>query len=88
MALGAKADRRGADRAVFNRGDRGEPRRGGWVLSVMLDKVAAKWVTESSQDPLILAGVTVLLLMVRVWRVWLLRAARRRCDPMEALRCE
>jgi ABC-type antimicrobial peptide transport system permease subunit len=60
----------------------------GLVLSLIFDRLAVKWVTESSQDPLILAGVTVLLLMVAALAC--LAPARRAAsvDPMEALRYE
>jgi ABC-type lipoprotein release transport system permease subunit len=60
----------------------------GLVLSLIFDKLAVKWLTESSQDPLILAGVTVLLLTVAALAC--LAPARRAAsvDPMEALRYE
>jgi ABC-type antimicrobial peptide transport system permease subunit len=60
----------------------------GLVLSLIFDKVAAKWVTESSRDPLILAGVT--LLLVAVAGLASLAPARRAAsvDPMEAPRYE
>ena len=60
----------------------------GLVLSLIFDRLAVKWVTESSQDPLILAGVTVLLLTVAALAC--LAPARRAAsvDPMEALRYE
>jgi len=60
----------------------------GLVLSLIFDRLAVKWVTESSQDPLILAGVTVLLLLVA--GLACLAPARRAAsvDPMEALRYE
>jgi ABC-type antimicrobial peptide transport system permease subunit len=60
----------------------------GVVLSLIFDKVAAKWVTESSRDPLILVGVTLLLVIVA--GLASLAPARRAAsvDPMEALRYE
>ena len=50
--------------------------------------VASQWVTESSRDPLILGGVTVLLLAVAV--IACLAPARRAAsiDPMDAVRHE
>ena len=64
MALGAKA--RDVVRIVLaaTAVNVGVGLAAGLVLSLIFDKVAVKWVTESSQDPLILAGVTVLLLTV------------------------
>jgi predicted permease len=58
----------------------------GVLLCVMLDKFASQWVTESSRDPLILGGVTLLLLAVAA--VASLVPARRAAsvDPMEAVR--
>jgi ABC-type antimicrobial peptide transport system permease subunit len=60
----------------------------GVALSLVFDKLAAKWVTESSRDPLILAGVTLLLFTVA--GLACLAPARRAAgvDPMEALRYE
>jgi putative ABC transport system permease protein len=60
----------------------------GVALCVIFDKVASYWVTESSRDPLILAGVTSLLLVVAV--VACVAPARRAAsiDPMDAVRHE
>ncbi len=58
----------------------------GLLLSIVLDKLATKWVTESSRDPLILTGVT--LLLVAAATLACLVPARRAAatDPMQALR--
>jgi hypothetical protein len=60
----------------------------GVVLCLMFDKIAARWVTESSRDPLILAGVTSLLLTVAILAC--VAPARRAAsiDPMDAVRHE
>jgi putative ABC transport system permease protein len=60
----------------------------GVLLCLAFDKLASQWVTESSRDPLILGGVTVLLLAVAV--IACLAPARRAAsiDPMDALRHE
>jgi hypothetical protein len=59
----------------------------GILLSIAFDKLATKWVTESSRDPLILAGVT--LLMAAAALACLVPARRAASvDSMEALRSE
>ena len=60
----------------------------GGVLCVAFDRVASQWVTESSRDPVILAGVTLVLLAVAI--IACLAPARRAAtiDPMEAVRHE
>jgi ABC-type antimicrobial peptide transport system permease subunit len=60
----------------------------GIVLCVLVDRLVAEWVAESSKDPLLLGGVTALLLVVAV--VACLEPARRAAsiDPMEAVRHE
>ena len=57
-----------------------------WFDDVLFDKLASQWVTESSRDPAILAGVTALLLSVAA--IACLAPARRAAtiDPMKALR--
>lgn len=58
----------------------------GVILCLLVDRVASQWVAESPKDPLLLIGVTVLLLTVAV--VACLAPARRAAaiDPMEAVR--
>jgi putative ABC transport system permease protein len=60
----------------------------GLVLSVIFDSIAARWVTESSRDPLILGAVATLLIAVA--GVACVIPARRAASvqPMEALRYE
>ena len=60
----------------------------GVLLCLLFDRVASRWVTESSRDPLILGAVTVLL--VAVGAVACLAPARRAAsiDPMDAVRHE
>jgi predicted permease len=60
----------------------------GVVLSLLFDRLASRWVTESSRDPLILGGVTVLLLTVAVLAC--IAPARRAAsiDPLQAVRQE
>jgi predicted permease len=60
----------------------------GVILCLLVDRVAAQWVAESSKDPLILGGVTILLLAVAL--IACLAPARRAAsiDPMEAVRHE
>jgi ABC-type antimicrobial peptide transport system permease subunit len=60
----------------------------GVLLCLVFDRIASQWVTESSRDPLILVGVTVLLLAVAV--VACVAPARRAAsiDPMDAVRHE
>jgi predicted permease len=55
---------------------------------VLLDRLASEWLTESSRDPFIIAGVTALLLAVAA--VACVAPARRAAaiDPMEAVRSE
>jgi putative ABC transport system permease protein len=60
----------------------------GVALSLLFDKLASAWVTETARDPLILGGVTLLLLAVAA--IACLPPARRAAaiDPMHALRID
>jgi putative ABC transport system permease protein len=60
----------------------------GLALSVAFDKLATKWVTESSRDPVILAGVTLLLLLAAVLACLVPARRAASVDPMVALRCD
>jgi ABC-type antimicrobial peptide transport system permease subunit len=86
MALGAKA----ADvfRIVLSStaGNLGAGLAAGLVLSIAFDKIATKWVTESSRDPLILAGVTLLLIVAGALACLVPARRAAATDPMQALR--
>jgi predicted permease len=88
MALGARA--RDVVRMVLSgtSWNVGAGLLAGVLLCLIFDNVASRWVTESSRDPVILAGVTLLLLVVAVLAC--LAPARRAAsiDPMEAVRHE
>jgi len=58
----------------------------GLVLSIAFDKLATKWVTESSRDPLILTGVTLLLIIAAALACLVPARRAASIDPMEALR--
>ena len=60
----------------------------GLLLCLTFDKLASQWVTESSRDPVIIGGVTILLVGVAV--IACVAPARRAAsiDPMEAVRHE
>ena len=58
----------------------------GLLLSVAFGKFAAKWVTESSRDPLILGGVTLLLVLAAAAACFVPARRAASVDPMTALR--
>ena len=60
----------------------------GLLLCIAFDKLATKWVTESSRDPLVLAGVTLLLLVAAALACFVPARRAASVDPMEALRYE
>jgi ABC-type antimicrobial peptide transport system permease subunit len=58
----------------------------GLLLTVLLDRPASRWLTVSSRDPLVLAGVIVVLLVAAAL-AWVAPARRAAAvDPMEAVR--
>jgi putative ABC transport system permease protein len=60
----------------------------GLVLSIAFSKLATKLVTESSRDPLILGGVTLLLIAAAALASFVPARRAASVDPMEALRYE
>jgi putative ABC transport system permease protein len=58
----------------------------GLILSIAFDKLATKWVTESSRDPLILVGVTLLLIVAAALACMVPARRAAATDPMQALR--
>ncbi len=86
MALGAKA----ADvfRIVLSSTavNVGAGLAAGLLLSIAFDKFATKWVTESSRDPLILSGVTLLLIVAAALACLVPARRAASTDPMQALR--
>ncbi len=58
----------------------------GLVLSIAFDKLATKWVSQTSRDPLLLSAVTALLMLSAVAACLLPARRAASVDPMEALR--
>lgn len=60
----------------------------GILLCVAFNKLATKWVTESSRDPLILVAVTLLLVATAALACFVPARRAASVGPMEALRYE
>jgi len=60
----------------------------GVLFSVVFDKLAAKWVAESSRDPVLLGSATLLLVVAAGFACFVPARRAASVDPMEALRCE
>ena len=60
----------------------------GILLCVAFNKLATKWVMESSRDPLILGAVTLLLVATAAIACFVPARRAASVDPMEALRYE
>ena len=88
MALGAKAG--DVLRLVFSSTalNVGGGVATGVLLSIAFDKLATRWVTQSSRDPVLLGGVTLLLVLAAALACFLPARRAATVDPMEALRCE
>jgi putative ABC transport system permease protein len=60
----------------------------GLVLSVAFNKLSTQWVNESSRDPLILVGVTAILIVAAASAALVPARRAAAVDPMVALRYE
>jgi putative ABC transport system permease protein len=60
----------------------------GLILSVVLNRVLAAWIQESSRDPVILTAVVLLLAGAAAAACWIPARRASLIDPMAALRCE
>lgn len=88
MALGA---RRSDVMAIVLRDTAGTVAAGiaiGLIASALLDGLAAAWVTESSRDPIVIAGVASLLIAVSAMASLIPARRAASVDPMVALRYE
>ena len=88
MALGAR--RRDVIRIVFTAmsAKLGAGIAAGVVLSILLDKVEAHWIAESARDPLLLAGVCLVLAAAASLACFVPARRAASTDPMAALRYE
>ena len=60
----------------------------GLILSIAFNQLSTKWVSESSRDPLILAGVTLILIVAAASASFVPARRAAAVDPMVALRYE
>jgi predicted permease len=60
----------------------------GLILSIAFNQLATKWVSESSRDPLILVGVTLILIVAAASASFVPARRAAAVDPMVALRYE
>ena len=60
----------------------------GLALSVAFNKISTRWVMESSRNPWILAGVTLILIAAAALACFVPARRAASIDPMEALRYE
>jgi predicted permease len=60
----------------------------GLILSLVFDKIARRWLTESSRDPVILGGLAIILVAVAGLACWAPARRAASVDPSEALRYE
>jgi ABC-type antimicrobial peptide transport system permease subunit len=58
----------------------------GLIASLAMGKLVAKWVNESSRDPLVLGAVTLLLVVAALLAAFLPARRAAATDPMVALR--
>ena len=88
MALGAKSADMFGSSCLRRLGNVGGGLAVGLLLSIAFDKLATKWVMETSRDPLILAGVTLLLLAAAALACFVPARRGVSVGPSEALRYE